>query len=85
MPGDKINIDEEGSVDIVNLKCEYVLISSLLGQKGFFPAYHMNKAHWITALLDESVEDAELKWLLQISRDLTAPKKKIRKSNKDPG
>ena len=28
-----------------------MLIGSLRGQKGYFPAYHMNKEKWISVLL----------------------------------
>ena len=35
----------------------------LHSRPGFFPAYHMNKEHWISAALDGSV-DAELRALL---------------------
>ena len=36
MPGDE-------SIDVVNLKCDPLLIGSLRSEPGFFPAYHMNK------------------------------------------
>ena len=39
------------------------------------PAYHMNKRHWISVILDGSMEEAEICRLIQESYDLTAPKR----------
>ena len=45
-------------MDIVNLKCELDLIPTLIRESGIYPAYHMNKTHWI--LVDiEGYEDIE--------------------------
>ena len=74
VPKRVLGLKDEGNIDIVNLKCDYVLISSLASQKGIFPAYHMNKVHWISVALDGSVDAATVKWLLDVSYDLTAPK-----------
>lgn len=36
-------------VNILNLKCEPELAAALAaGKRGIFPAYHMNKTHWIS-------------------------------------
>ena len=35
------------------------------------PAYHMNEKHWITIVLDGSMEDKEMKRLIVESYDLT--------------
>jgi len=49
---------------------------SFIDGVGIFPAYHMSKRHWITAILDGRVEDDKLKWLLDVSYDLTGIKRK---------
>ena len=61
-------------LDIVNFKCDPILISSLRGETGIFPAYHMNKASWITAALDGSVPAETIELLLDVSYELTKPK-----------
>ena len=61
-------------LQVVNFKCDPILIGSLLGEKGFFPAYHMSKASWITVALDGSVADDKMKLLLDMSFEATAPK-----------
>ncbi len=47
------------------------MIGSLRLSKGFLPAYHMNKEHWITILLDGSVEREKIKQLIDLSYELT--------------
>ena len=61
-------------MSVVNLKCGPLLTASLRGKAGYFPAYHMNKANWITAALDESAAADEFKMLLDVSFAATAPK-----------
>lgn len=57
----------------LNLKCPPQL-SEILCQnyKGIFPAYHMNKAHWITVRLCSDVPEEEIKNLIRLSYDLTS-------------
>ncbi len=76
IPKQVLGIKEEGIISAVNLKCDFVVMSSLKGQGGVFPGYHMNKNHWITVALDGSVEAPMLKWLLDISFELTSGHKK---------
>lgn len=38
-------------------------------------AYHMNKLHWVTVVLDDSVPDSEIATWLKDSYELTATKK----------
>lgn len=67
-----LNLSGDGCTEVINLKCETSLIGNLLGQKGFLPAYHMNKEHWITILLnDSSLADEEIASLIDLSYELT--------------
>ena len=68
----------------LNLKCPPQL-SEILRQnyKGILPAYHMNKASWITAALDGSIPDDKLKMLLELSFEATAPGRRGRKADKE--
>jgi predicted DNA-binding protein (MmcQ/YjbR family) len=74
IPGSKLRIPGDQTVDILNLKCDSLLIGSLCGEPGFYPAYHMNKETWVTAALDGSAEEERIKQLLHMSFHLTAPK-----------
>lgn len=59
-------------VNILNLKCEPELAAALAaGKRGIFPAYHMNKTHWISVCLNGSVSEEELDSLIELSFELT--------------
>lgn len=72
----KLGLDRDEAVDIVNLKCEPLLIGSLRTRDGFHPAYHMNKDQWLSVRLDGSVADDEISQLLDLSFELTQKKTK---------
>ena len=74
VPKVKLGLQGEEVLQVVNFKCDPILIGSLLGEKGFFPAYHMSKTSWITVALDGSVADDKMKLLLDMSFEATAPK-----------
>ena len=67
----KLGIDREGETDIVDVKCDPMLMGSYRSQPGILPGYHMNKEHWLTILLDGSAEDGLVKELFEISFDMT--------------
>lgn len=77
---DKLGLAGDGFIDAVNLKCDPLLVDAMRREPGFFPAYHMNKTHWITAALDGSADDEKLKFILEMSYDLTKPKTQRKKS-----
>lgn len=74
--GDKI-------IDVLNVKCDPMLIGSLRLKKGFFPAYHMNKDKWISIVLDGTVPSEEIKQLIELSYELTGNRKKCMRGNAD--
>lgn len=67
----KLGLKGEGSVDVLNLKMHPELIGALRQSKGFLPAYHMNKEHWLSVLLDGSVAMEEIYRLIDTSYELT--------------
>ncbi len=71
IPRSRLGLHGESTIDIVNLKCDPVLTGSLRMEKGIFPAYHMNKDKWISVALDGSVDDEQIKMLLDMSYELT--------------
>ena len=74
IPKSKLGIPGKGSIDIVNIKCPQEIIDSFWQEKGIFPAYHMNKAHWLSLCLDGSVPDETVEFLVDISFKATLPK-----------
>ena len=83
VPRDKLGLAGTEKLDIVNFKCDPILIASLRGEPGIFPAYHMNKSSWITAALDGSVPAETIKLLLDVSYELTKPKIRRKTANKE--
>ena len=74
VPYRTIGINRDGNVDILNIKCDPIMMGFLRGKPGFCPAYHMNKDKWITILLDGSAEKEDIKALLAMSYSMTATK-----------
>ena len=72
----KLGLSSNAMIDVLNVKCDPILIHTLRNEKGVYPAYHMNKENWLTLALDGSIKDDQLKWLLDQSFELTASKKK---------
>lgn len=54
----------------MNLKADTNLISSIIDNKNIFPAYHMNKKHWISIYLDKHINIDKIKALLDLSYSL---------------
>ncbi len=72
----RLNIKEDGISEIINLKIEPELNHFLKGQAGVLPAYHMNKEHWITIILDSEFDQRELLNLIDMSYNLVTFKAK---------
>ena len=76
IPRNRLGLEGDGDVDIMDVKCGSLMVGSLLAQDGFLPAYHMSKSSWISVLLDETVPDNQIYPLLELSYDSVAPKTK---------
>ena len=72
MPIDQTKLGKESKqVDVIDFKSDRV--DELLADPRFYPAYHMNKKKWITAILDDSLSDDELIALLNEGLSLVRP------------
>ena len=71
----KLGLTGNKIADVLNVKCDPVLIGSLRQKKGYFPAYHMNKDSWISILLDGFASIEEIKNLIELSYRLTEKRK----------
>ena len=76
IPKNKLDSQADGMIDIVNVKCDPILVGSLRLEQGFYPAYHMSKTNWVTIALDGTVDAEKVKWLLDMSYELTKPRKR---------
>lgn len=78
---DKLGLPGNEQVDILNVKINDTLfMDMLLQQEGYFRGYHMNKASWITILLDGTVPFDEICERIDESFLNTASTKKKQKS-----
>ena len=67
----KLGIESDEIADIINIKCNSLMIGSLIMEDGIFPAYHMNKSNWVSVLLDNSCNMENLKLMIDSSYILT--------------
>jgi len=75
IPKSKLGLRDEGTIDVVNFKCDPVLAGSFRTEAGIYPAYHMSRENWVTVALDGSVPEDKIKTLLDMSFELTSVKK----------
>lgn len=55
----------------ISLKCEPYLSQDLRREyTSITPGYHLNKLHWNTVQLDDSIEEVKVCWLIDLSYDL---------------
>lgn len=71
IPRKNLGLSGDGEISVVNLKCDPILIGSFREEPGVFPAWHMNKAHWLSVALDGTASDDSLLFLLDMSYELT--------------
>lgn len=64
------NTDITTKVKILNLKYPTDNILDIIDNKNIFPAYHMNKKHWISIVLDKNIKLETIKELIDISYSL---------------
>lgn len=67
----KLGLDGKRLIDVLLMKCDPMLIDLLRGEEGILPAYHMNKRHWVTVLMDGSCKRERVLALIDASYDLT--------------
>lgn len=64
------NTDITTKVKILNVKYPTDRILEIIDNKNIFPAYHMNKKHWISIVLDKNIKLETIKELIDISYSL---------------
>lgn len=79
VPKNKFGIKSDEIIDVVNLKLPTELFGSFGASDGVYPAYHMNKVHWISVILDMASADT-VAFLTDASYEATKPR--MKKKNK---
>ena len=73
----KFGFDSDELTDVVNLKLPTEMFGSFGAKDGVYPAYHMNKLHWISVILSDAPDDV-VQFLVNVS--YTATKKHHKRS-----
>ena len=71
----KFGFDSDEVIDVVNLKLPTEMFGSFGADNGVYPAYHMNKLHWISVLLPDAPDDV-VQFLVNVSFKATKTFKK---------
>ena len=79
VPRRKFGLRSDEVIDVVNLKLPTEMFGSFDASDGVYPAYHMNKLHWISVLLPDAPEDV-VSFLTNSSFEVTKSKTKQRKT-----
>ncbi len=64
----------EQKIEIINIKVSPKDLPQLLEISGIYPSYHMSKKSWVSLVLDETISDDLLFFLVDNSRALVAGK-----------
>ena len=75
VPRRKFGLDSDEVVEVVNLKLPVEMFGSFGASDGVYPAYHMNKLHWISVLLPDAPAQT-VQFLTGVSFEATADKKR---------
>ena len=77
----KFGFDSDEVIDVVNLKLPTEMFGSFGAADGVYPAYHMNKLHWISVLLPAAPDDV-VQFLVNVSFEATKSSKRSKQSRK---
>ena len=66
----KFGFDSDEVIDVVNLKLPIEMFGSFGATDGVYPAYHMNKLHWISVLLPDAPDDV-VRFLVNVGFEAT--------------
>ncbi|MBR6727896.1 MAG: MmcQ/YjbR family DNA-binding protein [Clostridia bacterium] len=77
VPRRKFGQGTDEVIDVVNLKLPTEMFGAFGVAEGVYPAYHMNKLHWISVLLPDAPDDV-VRFLVNASFESTRGKKKTK-------
>ena len=70
IPYKSLGLAKAGKVDVLNIKLPPAKIEQLVDRQHFYPAYHMNKKHWLTVMLQKDADISLVQELLAESYQL---------------
>ena len=78
----KFGFESDEVINVVNLKLPTEMFGSFGASDGVYPAYHMNKLHWVSVLLPDASDDV-VQFLVNVSFEATKSKTKLNKHKAD--
>ena len=66
----KLGLTGDELIEIIDLRMKPDGLKEVVDHQKYFPGYHMNKSHWVTICLDDSVEMDEIIKRIDDSYDL---------------
>ena len=78
---DRLGFDNDEKIEIVDLHCPTEQIEKLVDYVNIFPAFHMNKKHWITLLGNDALDFEIVKRLIDQSYDMSVKNPSKRTKN----
>ena len=75
----KFGFESDEVIDVVNLKLPTEMFGSFGALDGVYPAFHMNKLHWISVLLPDAPNEV-VQFLTNASFEATKSQRKSKKS-----
>lgn len=75
----KLGLEGDENIEILNIKCDPIMIGSLLDGIKYFPGYHMNKANWVSIRLGGNVSREEVFNLIDLSYEMSQKNSKKKK------
>ena len=76
----RFGFDSDEVIEVVNMKLPVEMFGSFGNGEGVYPAYHMNKLHWISVLLPDAADDL-IQFLVNVSYEATKDKRKHRNND----
>lgn len=77
VPKENLGMSGDEILWVINVKCDPMMIGSFINRNGFLPAYHMNKEHWMSIVIDNGeVEIEEILGLIDMSYEIVNKLKK---------
>ena len=58
---------EHAEVEVINVRVDGAQIRAILDQRGYYPAFHMNRKYWVSIILEDALPDAEIQERIRYS------------------
>ena len=72
---DRLGFESTEDVEVADLRARAEEIPRLLSRENIYPAYHMNKKHWVTVILDGTMPFDEICQFIDTSYELARKSK----------